>query len=143
MENIQFNLFGLAVSVSDLSQSIKWYHHILGFQLIEEVDFPAVKAKGAFMEGMGIRLELLQSADSYRIEELFATPPGHLKPIGNKALILYVDDLHEAGLWLEKQNVNFVFKEIQLNEEGLTSTIIQDPDGNFISIFGKEVFTKK
>jgi hypothetical protein len=111
--------------------------------LLKKLDFSAVNAKGAFMEGMGIRLELLQSDDAIRIEELFAIPPAHLRPIGNKALIIYVDNLHEATNWLEEKGVSFAFKEMPLNDEGLTSTVIKDPDGNFISIFGKEVWTNK
>lgn len=140
MKNNEFKLFGLAISVSDIDQSVEWYHKVLGFSLLGKADFTAINAKGAFMEGLGMRIELLQSGDGFRIEEMFAAPPAHIRPVGNKALIVYVDNLKETTLWLEEQNVDFAFKNLPLNDQGLTSTVIKDPDGNFISVFGKEVF---
>ena len=138
----KFQLFGLAVVVSNLEQSIEWYQDVLGFQILERTDFPAVNAKGAFLEGAGIRLELLKSDQGFRIAEMFADPPAHILPVGNKALILYVEDLHETTVELETKNVSFAFKELALNDDGLKSTVIKDADGNFISIFGKEVHNK-
>jgi catechol 2,3-dioxygenase-like lactoylglutathione lyase family enzyme len=140
MSQQSFSIFGLAISVSNLENSIAWYQNVLGFKLLKRTDFPAINAKGAFLEGAGIRLELLQSDKGFRIEEMFADPPQHIMPIGNKALILYVDDLMALSAELESKDVVFAFKELALNNDGLKSTVIRDIDGNFISIFGKEVY---
>jgi hypothetical protein len=32
------------------------------------------------------------------------------RPIGNKALIVYVDNLHDTTNWLTEKEVNFAFK---------------------------------
>lgn len=141
-ENSKYKLFGMAMSVSNLDTTIKWYGDILGFKVLQRSEFPVIHAKTAFIEGDGIRLELLQVENPIRVGELFADPPNHMKPIGNKALILYVDDLPAVTRSLEKKKVVFAFKEIILNDKGLKSTIIRDPDGNFISIFGKQGMIK-
>ncbi|WP_165501795.1 VOC family protein [Pedobacter frigiditerrae] len=134
----KFKVFGMAISVKDLEVSIKWYHDILGFRVLQRSEFPLINAKTAFIEGAGIRLELLEVKDSFREASLFADPPNHMRLIGNKALILYVDNLNQITKELEIKKVVFAFKEVKLNDKGLTSTLIRDPDGNFISIFGKK-----
>ncbi len=134
----KFKTFGMAISVKDLEVSIKWYYNILGFKVLERSEFPLINAKTAFIEGAGIRLELLEVKDSFREASLFADPPNHMRLIGNKALILYVDNLNQITKELEIKKVVFAFKEVKLNDKGLTSTLIRDPDGNFISIFSKK-----
>ncbi|MBT2560643.1 VOC family protein [Pedobacter sp. ISL-68] len=138
----KYRLFGMAISVQNLEESIKWYHDVLGFKLVERSEYPIIHAKTAFVEGAGIRLELLEVEESFRLPELFADPPKHMQLIGNKALILYVDNLTAITKELEKKKVAFAFKEAQLNNKGLKSTIIRDPDGNFISIFSKKGMIK-
>jgi len=138
----EFTVFGFAISVSNLENSIKWYHEILGFNLLERTDFSAINAKGAFMEGAGIRIELLESGNGFRLEQMFANPPEHIRPVGNKAMILYVDDLSKTSEDLANKGVNFAFRELELNEDGLKSSVIRDVDGNFISIFAKTVSAK-
>jgi len=138
----KYHLFGLAISVKNLEESIKWYHDILSFKVLERSEYPIIHAKTAFVEGAGIRLELLEVEQSFRLPELFADPPKHMQLIGNKALILYVDNLPAITRELEKKNVAFAFKEAQLNDKGLKSTIIRDLDGNFISIFSKKGMIK-
>jgi len=44
--------------------------------------------------------------------------------------------------WLETEGASFAFKEMQLNESGLTSTLIKVPHGNFIRIFDKIVLSE-
>ncbi len=141
-DNDEFTIFGVAISVSNLENSIKWYHDILGFNLLERTSFSAINAKGAFIEGAGIRIELLESANGFRLEQMFANPPEHIRPVGNKAMILYVDDLSKTSEDLKNKGVDFAFRELELNNDGLISSVIRDVDGNFISIFEKTVSTK-
>ena len=133
-----FSFFGIALSVSNINRSIEWYQEVLGFKLISKTDFDAIQAKGAFMQGPGLRLEFLQTANAYRIEEMFAAPPAHLNPIGNKSLILHVDDLTQLSAYLHQRNVEILWEQLVINQEGMKNTMIKDIDGNFISIFEKK-----
>jgi catechol 2,3-dioxygenase-like lactoylglutathione lyase family enzyme len=128
----------MAMSVSNLDNSIEWYHRMLGFELVEKTEFKAINARVAFIQGLGMRLELLQIDGGYKIPDLFADPPKHMLLIGNKALVLYTDDLTAVTQRLEEQQAVFAFKKQKLTDDGLRTTLIRDIDGNFISILGKE-----
>jgi catechol 2,3-dioxygenase-like lactoylglutathione lyase family enzyme len=126
------------MSVANLDRSIDWYQKMLGFKLIEKTEFKAINAKAAFIEGLGFKLELLQINDGFKLPEMFADPPKHMLPIGNKAIVLYIDDLTGVTKMLEDQNAVFAFKMQKLTDDGLRTTLIRDIDGNFISILGKD-----
>ncbi|MEO5891468.1 MAG: VOC family protein [Ferruginibacter sp.] len=134
-------IYGFAFTVKDLDHSVKWYQDILGFnkESQEIFDINGKKAKIAFMELAAIKLELMQIDGGYRIEAIFADPPDHLLPIGNKTLVLQVPDLHLATRELEEKKVKFEWKEMDLSGNGIRNTMIRDIDGNFISIFQKNM----
>jgi catechol 2,3-dioxygenase-like lactoylglutathione lyase family enzyme len=139
LQQSQFRFFGVAMSVANLDRTIDWYSNVFGFALLEKFDIPAIKAKGAFLQGDGFKFELLQSEARFRKDELFAEPPHHMELIGNKALVLSVDDLSKLTSELRLKKVKIVWADRVLNEQGLRNTLVQDPDGNYISIFGKQV----
>ncbi|MBO2012129.1 VOC family protein [Hymenobacter negativus] len=134
------SLHNLAFTVSDIEKTIRWYETTLGFKVLTRTAFPAIGAQVAFIQSSNIRLEVLQAQNGFRIEELFADAPNHLLPIGNKTLVLQVNDLHTATLELEEKGVTvtFAWKEVDLTGRGDFSTMIRDPDGNFINIFQKD-----
>jgi catechol 2,3-dioxygenase-like lactoylglutathione lyase family enzyme len=129
------SLHNLAFTVSDLEQTIQWYGDILGFKVLNRVTFPAIGAQVAFLQHADVRLEVLQAPGGFRINEMFADAPAHLLPIGNKVLVLQVNDLHTATQELEEKGVTFAWKEVDLTGDGTFSTMIRDSDGNFINIF--------
>jgi catechol 2,3-dioxygenase-like lactoylglutathione lyase family enzyme len=133
------SLHNLAFTVSDVEKAIQWYRDTLGFEVLRREIFTALgDAEIAFLQKSDIRLEMLRVKDGFRIKELFAEAPAHLLPIGNKSLVLQVSDLHAATLGLEAKSVTFVWKEMNLTEDGMPSTMIRDMDGNFINIFQRE-----
>lgn len=129
------SLHNLAFTVSDLEKTIQWYGDILGFKVLSRVSFPAINAQVAFLQNADVRLEVLQASGGFRLAEMFADAPAHLLPIGNKVLVLQVNDLHTATLELEEKGVTFAWKEVDLTGEGVFSTMIRDSDGNFINFF--------
>lgn len=133
-------VYGFAFTVKDLDRSVKWYHDILGFNKENEetFDINGKKAKIAFMELAHVKLEMLQVEGGHRIEAIFAAPPDHLLPIGNKTLILQVPDLSLATRELEEKGVTFEWKEMDLSGNGMRNTMIRDMDGNLVSIFQKK-----
>ncbi|MGI4821648.1 MAG: VOC family protein [Janthinobacterium lividum] len=129
------SLHNLAFTVSDLEKTIQWYGDTLGFEVLNRVSFAAIGAQVAFLQKADVRLEVLQAPGGFRISEMFADAPAHLLPIGNKVLVLQVNDLHTATLELEEKGVTFAWKEVDLTGDGIFSTMIRDSDGNFINIF--------
>ncbi len=132
------SLHNLAFTVSDIEKTIHWYETTLGFKVLSRTTFPSIGAQVAFLQLADIRLEVLQAKDGFRLDEMFADAPNHLLPIGNKTLVLQVNDLHGATVELEEKGVTFAWKEVDLTSHGDFSTMIRDNDGNFINIFQKE-----
>lgn len=132
-----FSLYNIAFTVTDLDQSIAWYKYIFGFELISRVTFaiPAGSAEAAVIKAGALRLELLQVENGKRIEELFAEAPQHLSVIGNKAIVLQVDDIAVASKELEEKGVKFVWRELYIAGDKMLCTMIEDVDGNKINIF--------
>lgn len=131
------SLYNVAFTVADLDQSITWYKNIFGFELISRVTFsiPSGSAETAIIKSGELRLELLQVENAKRIEELFAEAPNHLIPIGNKSLVLQVNDLAAASQELEEKGVKFVWRELYIAGDKMLCTMIEDVDGNKINIF--------
>jgi catechol 2,3-dioxygenase-like lactoylglutathione lyase family enzyme len=128
-------LDNLATVVSDLDIAIEWYDRVLGFHL--EARAENERGEVAFLCGAGTRLELLTASNmaqpQVRLEPLFADPPGHVLPIGNKFLVFQVDDVAQASAELAEKGVTFVWRE----EEaviGIVASAIRDFDGNLISL---------
>lgn len=93
--SLQFH--NLAFTVSDIEETIHWYETTLGFQVISRTTIPAIGAQVAFLQLANIQLEVLQARGSFRLAELFADAPNHVLPIGNKSLVLQVNDLHQTS----------------------------------------------
>jgi catechol 2,3-dioxygenase-like lactoylglutathione lyase family enzyme len=132
-----FSLYNIAFTVSSMDKSIKWYGDIFGFKLISRTTFsvPAGSAEAAIIERGGLRLELLEVPNAERIDALFAEVPLHLNVIGNKAIVLQVDDIAIATRELEEKGVTLVWREQYLVGDKMLCTMIQDVDGNKINIF--------
>lgn len=132
-----FSLYNIAFPVNDMEQSIKWYENTLGFALISRTTFsiPSGSAEIALLEGGGMRLELLSVPEKKRIDDLFADAPKHLNVIGNKAIVLQVNDLAVASKELEEKGVTFVWREQYLAGNAMLCSMIKDIDGNKINIF--------
>jgi hypothetical protein len=71
-----------------------------------------------------------------RLDPLFADPPRHLLPVGNKFLVLQVDDLARASAELAERSVTFVWREKE-KAPGFPATAIRDFDGNLINIMAR------
>ena len=124
----------ITVAVGDLPAMIAWYETALGFVLGERGEFEAVGAKYAMMDGAGVRIELISRAEP-RAPVDRTPPPHHLDMLGLKALVLQADDLKTFTKELSARDVEIVWADTQLSADR-RSTLIRDPEGNLINIFG-------
>ncbi|CAG4908900.1 VOC family protein [Paraburkholderia gardini] len=128
-------LHNFALAVRDLDAMIAWYEAVLGFAVSERGRFDAVGADYAMIEAGGMRIELVSRAGETGRPVDRTAPPGHLNVPGWKALVLETDDLPAATAALVRHTVEIVWADQPLSAH-LRSTMIRDPEGNMINIFG-------
>ncbi len=122
-----------AVVVADLDRAIAWYGHHLGFTECARMRIEG--ADVALLEGAGTQVEFLQydQGSVTTVPSLFADPPEHLRPMGNKFLVFTVEDLDSASEELESKGAPIIWRAKTLSP-GIRSTAIRDLDGNFVHI---------
>ncbi len=125
----------IAIAVGDLTMMTAWYEGALGFVVGERGTFEAVGASYAMLDGAGVRIELVSRAASRVTVDRTAPPEHHLDVLGLKAIVLRTDDLIAVTAGLREQDVELVWADMELSP-GLRSTMIRDPEGNLINIFG-------
>lgn len=128
-------LHNFAVAVGDLNAMVAWYEAVLGFGVVERGRFDAVGADYAMIEQGGLRLELVSRPGHAQRPADRTAPPEHLGVLGWKALVLETDDLHATTEALAAHGVETVWADQPLNA-ARRSTMIRDPEGNLIHVFG-------
>jgi glyoxylase I family protein len=125
----------LALATGDLNNAIAWYEKVFGFVVTERGHFDAVGADYAMIEAAGVRIELVSRphADPQRVDR--TPPPNHLDVLGYKAVVFETDDLAAATATLTQHGVEFLWANQPLNE-ARSSTMLRDPEGNLINVFG-------
>tara|TARA_R110002020_G_scaffold314192_1_gene529443 strand:+ start:1258 stop:1713 length:456 start_codon:yes stop_codon:yes gene_type:complete len=132
-------IYNVAFVVSDVDKAVAWYADALGFKLLAQETIPGTKGtlKRAFLEGAGIKLEILQNSENQYVESIEKDARTEAAPsvIGSKAIVFKVEDLKLTTQELAQKGVDFLWKDRYLAEDRLFSTMILDPDGNRINIF--------
>jgi glyoxylase I family protein len=128
-------LHNIALAVGNLNAMIAWYESRLGFVVTERGRFDAVGADFAMLEAGGLRIELV-SRGTEAVRPVDRTPPpDHLGVLGFKALVFETDNLVTTTAALVEHGVDVVWADQQLTPER-RSTMLRDPEGNLIHIFG-------
>jgi glyoxylase I family protein len=131
-------LHNVALAVGDLNAMITWYESRLGFVVTERGRFDAVGADFAMLEASGLRIEMVSRAFTSIRPVDRTPPPDHLGVLGIKALVFETNDLATATAALVEHGVEMVWADQRLNAER-RSTMLRDPEGNLIHIFGPVV----
>jgi len=131
-------LHNVALAVGNLNAMIAWYETRLGFVVTERGRFDAVGADFAMLEAGGLRIELVSRASDIVRPVDRTPPPDHLRVLGFKALVFETDDLTRTTAALVEQGVEVEWTDQQLTVER-RSTMLRDPEGNLIHIFGPAV----
>jgi catechol 2,3-dioxygenase-like lactoylglutathione lyase family enzyme len=133
---LRFN--NMALAVGDLRGMVWWYRRVLGLRLVRQGHFDGVGADYAFLDGEGFRLELVSRAQGQHQPVARTQPPMHLNELGWKALVLETDDLDALETRLSANAVECVWSRAPLTDHR-HSTMIRDPEGNLIHVFGPEM----
>jgi catechol 2,3-dioxygenase-like lactoylglutathione lyase family enzyme len=113
----------LATVVSDLDAAIEWYERVLGFRLEARIEL--AEGEVAVLGGANVHLELLTPSKMeetpVRLDALFADPPRHMLAIGNKGLVLEVDE-HRRSIGGTRRDVG----DVRMATEGARSGLVWD-----------------
>ena len=122
----------VAISVTDLDQSIAWYERVFGFTVAYRTYSDAVEAHFVLLEIKGLRIELLSRPGIKRSPDM--TPGPHLSTSGLKAIVFRTHDLEAVTARFESFDLELVWKLRAVSADGLRATMIRDPDGNLINV---------
>lgn len=128
------------ITVSNLERSIEFYTEILGMRVVDRFSMDPDRfgellgvengrADVAFLEGIGLRLELEEHANASANVNERTTP----SDVGYPHLCLEVDDVRETYRSLES-DVDFVSPPGSASESGATICYFRDPDGNLVEL---------
>jgi len=130
-------LNNVAIAVADLDIMTGWYERVLGLTVAERGRFDAVGADYVMLDGDGYRIELVARGSPGVFVDR-TEPPEHLDVLGYKALVLDADDLPAVTRGFLAAGVEIVWADASLGP-GRRSTLIRDPEGNLVNIFGAMV----
>jgi catechol 2,3-dioxygenase-like lactoylglutathione lyase family enzyme len=128
-----YQVHTVAISVANLEQSMEWYKTNLGFQLIQQRDFPENQVFTAIIGGVGFQLELIQNTGSKPIAQFLEDTSQPTLLQGFKKIVIQTRDLLPLYDLLKQNEVTFVYPDIQ-ETPGVWGKwfMIEDPDGNIL-----------
>jgi catechol 2,3-dioxygenase-like lactoylglutathione lyase family enzyme len=126
----------MAVSVADLSRSVRWYESALGFSLVRQGELPGQPGRFALLQRSAALLELLQFPDGKALGEGCPdAPPPHLVHGFFKGGFV-VADLDAEFSAVRARGVPFEFEVVRPPAGVYRVFGLRDPDGNLIQVFG-------
>ena len=126
----------MVLAVVDLAAMTEWYCKVLGFTVERTGEQAESGASYAVLAAHGMRLELCSSTAAQTRLEPSLPPPDHLQRSGWSVLTLHCADLSGLGNWLHIHQADVIWSERSLAPK-IVSTLLRDPEGNLISIFGQ------
>jgi methylmalonyl-CoA/ethylmalonyl-CoA epimerase len=140
----------VSIAVTDMDRALRFWTEIFGFTLLFRFDVAAIKGKGAFVEGGGIRLELWRLAETAAVPDYRRQPNTDLLTAGTKHIAFRVDDVQAAIDALHARDVPIVAVQRDRTEpmraeadptsaagdRTAFAAFIHDPFGTLIEILG-------
>ena len=130
----------LALSVSNLDETLKWYGEKLGFTVVRRVEIPQNSLRIAFIELNDFQLEVIefkQSVSFDRLQKQYPSVDDRAKIQGMTKLAFMVDDIEGAAAKLRVKGARFERPISDDKESGTKWFIVTDNDGNWIQFFQK------
>ena len=133
----------IGICVSDWKRSLRFYHDLLGFRFVHEIEFegepsatllrlPNVAFRAVYLEREGVRIELLHFE---RPGHTGDAEPRAMNALGLTHLSLRVDDLDGMLSQLREEGVD-VLDGTRIDVEAVAAhaVFITDPDGTLIEL---------
>ena len=132
----QYELEHVAISVSDIDQTVAWYEVNFGFMQVARSDKPKLATKVALMRLGDRLLEIFGPYEPKPLPTGESTLSNSLQTVGTKHMALAVDDVARA---YDQLTANDVEMETTVTE-GTTSKYFfcKDPDGILIEVIQRK-----
>lgn len=136
---LRVNNLSVCLSVSNLERASRWYEESLGFRPLQQVDFPDMGARVAFLGADGVEVELVESS-SFEACLRPDPPMEHVTAQGVSQLSIRVDDLALLAQRLRDRDIPIVFGPVDAAPLQLRALFIRDLDGNLIEFVERYAF---
>jgi glyoxylase I family protein len=124
----------IAIVCSNFKESLHFYQHCLGLEIVMELEIPAEVARGAKLAPEGFRQVRLQAGNTLIKLMDLALPPASVsdqfKP-GVRWLTFFVEDIEQTVSDLEQKGVTFLSPPVSA-PDAAGVVCAQDPDGILI-----------
>ena len=126
--HVEFSIDHIAISVSNLDVSMRFYTNVLGFTCERIIDIPDGNGRIALLKKTNFTIEMFQFADSVLLPANDGKLIDDLKVIGVKHIALRVKDIWTAAAFLKERGVEFISEPV-MGARGFYRFFIKDPDG--------------
>jgi glyoxylase I family protein len=127
----KFKVGHVAITVSDIEKSKKFYEENFGFTFIKQFEKPAVGAKFCYLELEGFQIELWEFASQKQSSENLQD----LEVRGLRHLAFVVDDVEAVVSDLQSKGLNF--SDVKVGSSGKKFSLGSDLDGIGLEIIEK------
>ena len=111
MLKLTHSTIDVAIVCSNFKESLHFYHHCLGLEIVMELEIPAEVARGAKLAPEGFRQVRLQAGNTLIKLMNIAFPPASVsdqfKP-GVRWLIFFVENIQQTVSTLEQRGLTFL-----------------------------------
>ena len=121
----------IAITVNNLSESVKFYTDILGFKVVKEFERKDLDAKATFIKLDNFQIELWQFEDMKEN----SNPLDDIKVKGIRHIAFEVDNLNRIITELKKKGLEF--SEPKLGAIGHNHSFTIDPNGVALEFYEK------
>ena len=121
-----------AISVANIEETIKWYHDVFGFTVVNRSEIPEAGIKVAHLQGVGFLLEVFEAPGANALPEDRRVPNRDLMTHGNKHMSFGVPDGKKAKAELEALGVEIA---MVAEVDDTYGVFIRDNNRNLIEIF--------
>jgi catechol 2,3-dioxygenase-like lactoylglutathione lyase family enzyme len=119
------------LAVANLEASVDWYRRVLGFEVLQQRDFPELAARIVFLASRGAELELVER-EPFTPFRRPDPPTNHLQTQGISQLSFRVHHIEAILEEVRRRSIPVVLDLVDAKPLKLKAFFIRDNDGNLI-----------